>query len=88
MSSEEMMERTQLGIWRGTMVIIAVALAVNAVQAMAGKANFAWWHLPTLAIAWMMGDCGSWVRRLAAAARLLRMRWRGSTGRSAIRTRG
>ena len=83
-----MMERTQLGIWRGTMVIIAVALAVNAVQAMMGKANFAYWHLPTLAITWMMGDCGSCIRRLAAGARLLRMRWRGSSARSAIRMRG
>lgn len=89
MSTEtDFMEKSQLVIWRGLTIILVVALAVNAVQAMMGKANFAYWHLPTLAITWMMGDCGSYIRRLAAGARLLRMRWRGSSARSSIRMRG
>lgn len=36
------MERTTVGIWRVLAVVIAVALMVNAVQAVAGKAEFAW----------------------------------------------
>lgn len=84
----EFMERSQLAIWRGAMVMVAVGLTVNAVQAMMGKAEFAWWHLPSLVVTWIMGDCGSWVRRLRAVARLLRMRWRGYTAQTRIRTRG
>lgn len=83
------MERTTVGIWRVLAVVIAVALMVNAVQAVAGKAEFAWWHLPTLGIAYILGgECRDWIRRLAAGARLLRLRWRGCSVRKAIRTRG
>lgn len=60
MSAEKKMERTSVGIWRVFAVVVAVALAANAVQAMAGKANFAWWHLPTLMISYKMGACGDW----------------------------
>lgn len=42
MSVEDRMERTTVGIWRVLAVVIAVALMVNAVQAVAGKAEFAW----------------------------------------------
>lgn len=82
------MERTTVGIWRVLAVVIAVALMVNAVQAVAGKANFAWWHLPTLGIALSFGEAGDAVTKLGAIARLLRLRWRGCSVRKAIRTRG
>lgn len=88
MSAEKKMERTSVGIWRVLAVVVAVALMVNAVQAVAGKAEFAWWHLPTLGIAYILGECRDWIRRLAAGARLLRLRWRGCSVRKAIRTRG
>ncbi len=88
MSAEKKMERTSVGIWRVLAVVIAVALMVNAVQAVAGKAEFAWWHLGTLGIAYILGECRDWIRRLAAGARLLRLRWRGCSIRKAIRTRG
>lgn len=55
MSVEDRMERTTVGIWRVLAVVVAVALMVNAVQAVAGKAEFAWWHLPTLGIAYILG---------------------------------
>lgn len=77
MSAEKKMEKTSVGIWRVFAVVVAVALAANAAQAMAGKANFAWWHLPTLMISYTMGACGDWLRRLSAVARLIMMRWRG-----------
>lgn len=54
MSADKKMERTSVGIWRVFAVVVAVALAANAAQAMAGKANFAWWHLPTLMISYTM----------------------------------
>lgn len=82
------MERTTVGIWRVLAVVVAVALMVNAVQAVAGKANFAWWHLPTLGIALSFGEAGEVVTRLGAIARLLRLRWNGCSIRKAIRTRG
>lgn len=88
MSVEDRMERTTVGIWRVLAVVIAVALMVNAVQAVAGKANFAWWHLPTLGIALSFGEAGDAVTKLGAIARLLRLRWRGCSVRKAIRTRG
>ena len=88
MSVEDRMERTTVGIWRVLAVVIAVALMVNAVQAVAGKAEFAWWHLGTLGIAYILGECRAWIRRLAAGARLLRLRWRGCSIQKAIRTRG
>lgn len=82
------MERTTVGIWRVLAVVIAVALMVNAVQAVAGKAEFAWWHLPTLGIAFILGECRDWIRRLAAGARLLRLRWRGCLPRRKTQTCG
>lgn len=82
------MKRTTVGIWRVLAVVIAVALMVNAVQAVAGKANFAWWHLPTLGIALSFGEAGDAVTKIEAIARLLRLRWRGCSARKAIRTRG
>ena len=88
MSVEDRMERTSVGIWRVFAVVVAVALMVNAVQAVAGKANFAWWHLPTLGIAMSFGEMGAVVTRIGAVARLLRLRWRGCSARKAIRTRG
>ena len=88
MSEEERMERTTVGIWRVFAVVVAVALMVNAVQAIAGKAEFAWWHLPTLGIAMSFGEMGNVITRLGAAARLLRLRWNGCSIRKAIRTRG
>lgn len=88
MSVEDRMERTTVGIWRVLAVVVAVALMVNAVQAVAGKAEFAWWHLGTLGIAFILGEGRDWIRRLAAGARLLRLRWRGCSVRKAIRTRG
>ena len=88
MSAEKKMERTSVGIWRVFAVVVAVALAANAVQAMAGKANFAWWHLPTLGIAMSFGEATQAIGRLKAVARLLRLRWRGCSIRKAIRTRG
>lgn len=88
MSVEDRMKRTTVGIWRVLAVVIAVALMVNAVQAVAGKANFAWWHLPTLGIALSFGEAGDAVTKIGAIARLLRLRWRGCSARKAIRTRG
>ena len=88
MSVEDRMERTTVGIWRVLAVEIAVAAVAYAVQAVAGKAEFAWWHLGTLGIAYILGECRDWIRRLAAGARLLRLRWRGCSVRKAIRTRG
>lgn len=81
MSVEDRMERTTVGIWRMLAVVIAV-------QAVAGKAEFAWWHLGTLGIAMSFGEMGTVVTRLGAVARLLRLRWRGCSIRKAIRTRG
>ena len=77
-----------MGIWRVFAVVVAVALMVNAVQAVMGKAEFAWWHLPTLGIAMSFGEMGNVITRLGAAARLLRLRWNGCSIRKAIRTRG
>ena len=88
MSVEDRMERTTVGIWRVLAVVIAVALMVNAVQAVEGKAEFAWWHLGTLGIALSFGEAGEVVTRLGAIARLLRLRWNGCSIRKAIRTRG
>lgn len=88
MSAEKKMERTSVGIWRVFAVVVAVALAANAVQAMAGKASFAWWHLPTLMISYTMGACGDWLRRLSAVARLIMMRWRGCLPRRKTQTCG
>lgn len=88
MSEEERMQRTTVGIWRAFAVVVAVALMVNAVQAVAGKAEFAWWHLGTLGIAMSFGEMGNVITRLGAVARLLRLRWRGCLSRNAIRTRG
>lgn len=82
------MERTTVGIWRVFAVFVAAALAVNAVQAVAGKAELAWWHMATLMISYKMGGCGDWLRRLSAAARLTRMRWRGYSIPGGTRTRG
>ena len=64
MSAEKKMERISVGIWRVFAVVVAVALAANAVQAIAGKASFAWWHLPTLMISYTMGACGDWLGSL------------------------
>ena len=88
MSEEERMERTTVGIWRVFAVVVAVALMVNAVQAVAGKAEFAWWHLGTLGIAMSFREMGNVVTKVGAVARLLRLRWRGCLSRRAIRTRG
>lgn len=88
MSVEDRMERTTVGIWRVLAVVIAVALMVNAVQAVAGKAEFAWWHLGTLGIAMSFGEMGNVITRLGAVARLLRLRWSGCSIRKAIRTHG
>lgn len=88
MSEEERMQRTTVGIWRVFAVVVAVALMVNAVQAVAGKAEFAWWHLGTLGIAMSFGEATQAIDRLRAAARLLRLRWNGCSIRKAIRTRG
>lgn len=38
----------QAGLLVGFTCLLAVALCVNAVQALAGKANFAYWHCVTL----------------------------------------
>lgn len=84
MSAEKKMERASVGIWR----VFAVVVAANAVQAMAGKANFAWWHLPTLMISYTMGACGDWLLRLSAVARLIMMRWRGCSPRRKTQTCG
>ena len=73
MSVEDRMERTTVGIWRVLAVVIAVALMVNAVQAVAGKAEFAWWHLGTLGIAMSFGEATQAIGRLKAGARLLRL---------------
>lgn len=88
MSEEERMERTTVGIWRVFAVVVAVALMVNAAEAVAGKAEFAWWHLGTLGIAMGFGEMGQILTRLGAVARLLRLRWNGCSIRKAIRTRG
>ena len=88
MSVEDRMERTTVGIWRVLAVVIAVAAVAITEQAVAGKAEFAWWHLPTLGIALSFGEMGTVVTRLGAVARLLRLRWNGCSIRKAIRTRG
>ena len=51
---EEKMNKIQGGFWMGFTVILAVTLAINGVMALLGKANFAWWHLGTLAISLVM----------------------------------
>ena len=73
MSADKKMERTSVGIWRVFAVVVAVALMVNAVQAVAGKAEFAWWHLGTLGIAMSFGEATQAIGRLKAVARLLRL---------------
>ena len=40
-------------IWVGFTGLVAVSLAVNGVQALAGSAKFAYWHLGTLAIGFL-----------------------------------
>ncbi len=82
------MERTTVGIWRVFAVFVAAALAVNVAQAVAGKAELAWWHVPTLMVSYTMGGCGAWLRRVSAAARLTRMRWRGCSVRRRTRMSG
>lgn len=39
-------------IWMMLTAFIAIALLINAVSALMSKAQFAWWHLFTLAICW------------------------------------
>ena len=51
---EEKMNKIQGGFWMGFTVILAATLAINGVMALMGKANFAWWHLGTLAISLVM----------------------------------
>lgn len=77
MKSEERIQAVNAAMWRVFALFVAVALTVNLCQALAGKAEFAVWHLPTLAVAWAMGDCGVIASRAASIARLMRLRWRG-----------
>ena len=51
---EEKINKMQGSFWMGFTVILAATLAINGVMALMGKANFAWWHLGTLAISAMM----------------------------------
>lgn len=37
-------------------LVLLIALIVNAVEAMQGKAALAYWHYPTLAICWLFGQ--------------------------------
>lgn len=77
MKPEERIQAVNTAMWRVFALFVAVALTVNLCQALAGKAEFAVWHLPTLAVAWAMGDCGVIANRAASIARLMRLRWRG-----------
>ena len=54
-------------IWVGFTGLVAVSLAVNGVQALAGSAKFAYWHLGTLAIGFLF----SWEYLLATFRSLL-----------------
>ncbi len=45
---EHKIENLQAGLLVGFTCFLAVALCVNAVQALAGKATFAYWHIITL----------------------------------------
>ena len=88
MSAEKRILRITVAIWRMLAVATAAALAANIAEAAEGKADVAWWHLLTLMVSYEMGTCGDLLRRLSAAARLTRMRWRGFSIRTRTRTRG
>lgn len=45
---EHKIENLQAGLLVGFTCFLAVALCVNSVQALAGKATFAYWHIITL----------------------------------------
>lgn len=77
MKPEERIQAVNTAMWRVFALSVAVALTVNLCQALAGKAEFAVWHLPTLTVAWAMGDCGAIATRAASIVRLMRLRWRG-----------
>lgn len=47
-------------IWVGFTGLVAVSLAVNGVQALAGSAKFAYWHLGTLAIGFLFSWESIW----------------------------
>lgn len=51
---ENKLNRCTAGIWRMLAIVLAIALAINAVQVLLGKARLAYWHWFTLAIVWSM----------------------------------
>lgn len=59
---EHKLENLQAGLLVGFTCLLAAAMCVNAVQALAGKASFAYWHLVTLVCCMSLTDSAvSWV---------------------------
>ncbi len=55
-----------VSIWRVLAAVLAITMAVYAVEAASGNAEFPWWHLPSLWITWKMGRCGEFLRVIFA----------------------
>lgn len=51
---EKGINRITGGAWLLFTAFIAIALLINAINAIFGNAEFAWWHLPTLALGWWL----------------------------------
>lgn len=51
---EKEMNRLTGGLWLLFAAFIAIALLVNAIHAIFGQADFAWWHLFTLMLSWWL----------------------------------
>lgn len=60
-------------LWISFTVFLAAALAVNGVQALAGHARFAYWHLPTLTIGIFFSLSSLTDRQISRALALLRL---------------
>lgn len=51
---ENKINSVQAGIWGGFFLLLAITLLVNFIQSLFGQAEFAYWHMFTLLIAWAM----------------------------------
>ena len=54
MTMEQKMNDPTGWIWFGFTCLLAVTLAVNGIQALFGTAKFAYWHIGTLAVGYLM----------------------------------
>ena len=85
---ENKINNSMVIIWGGFTILLAVTLTVNAIQSIFGQAVFAYWHLFTLAVSYIMTRASmtemQWLRLLVRFRRLLR--WMLKAGRDIRRS--